>query len=86
MLIDSSYIQPQKNQIFQEIMTRCGLYEESQTLTFNKGFPTKSGVSGTILSIVPKQGIIACYRPPLNEKENPIAGLFLIEKISNFFI
>lgn len=84
ILIEYSSIPPQKSQIVQKIMTRCGLYEASQTFAEKIGFPTKSGVSGTILSIVPQQGVIACYSPPLNEKGNPIAGLFLVEKISNF--
>jgi glutaminase len=84
MLIESSCIQPQQSQIVQKIMRSSGLYEKSKTLTFNKYFPTKSGVGGAILSIVPEQGVIACYSPPLNEKGNSIAGLFLIEKIANF--
>ncbi|MFN6300216.1 MAG: glutaminase, partial [Microcystis sp.] len=48
------------------------------------GFPTKSGVSGALLSIVPEQGAIACYSPLLNEQGNSILGLNLLTYISHF--
>jgi glutaminase len=66
------------------IMTRCGLYEISRPFAEKIGFPTKSGVSGAVLSIVPQQGAIACYSPPLDEHGNSIVGLSLIEAIANF--
>ncbi|MBE8993834.1 glutaminase [Microcystis aeruginosa] len=71
--------------IILEIMTNCGLYEASQQFALEVGFPTKSGVSGALLSIVPKQGAIACYSPLLNEQGNSILGLDLLTKLSNFF-
>jgi glutaminase len=67
-----------------DIMTNCGLYEASQQFALEVGFPTKSGVSGALLSIVPQQGAIACYSPPLNEQGNSILGLHLITQISGF--
>jgi glutaminase len=67
-----------------EIMTNCGLYEASQQFALEVGFPTKSGVSGALLSIVPQQGAIACYSPLLNEQGNSILGLHLLTQISNF--
>jgi glutaminase len=38
-----------------------------------------------MLSIVPQQGAIACYSPPLNLEGNSIVGLALIEQISRYF-
>jgi glutaminase len=70
--------------IILEIMTNCGLYESSPKFALEVGFPTKSGVSGALLSIVPNQGIIACYNPLLNEQGNSILGLHLLTKISDF--
>jgi glutaminase len=43
-------------EIILEIMTNCGLYEASQKFAIEVGFPTKSGVSGALLSIVPETG------------------------------
>lgn len=71
-------------EIILEIMTNCGLYEASQQFALEVGFPTKSGVSGALLSIVPEQGAIACYSPLLNEQGNSILGLNLLTHISNF--
>lgn len=70
------------SQIVREIMATCGLYEASQQFFKRVGFPTKSGVSGAVLSIVPKQGAIAIYSPPLDEQGNSVAGLFLLEQIA----
>ncbi|MCZ8129313.1 MAG: glutaminase [Microcystis sp. LE19-114.1B] len=70
--------------IILEIMTNCGLYEASQQFALEVGFPTKSGVSGALLSIVSDEGVIACYSPLLNEQGNSILGLNLLTHISHF--
>ncbi|MEA5534798.1 glutaminase [Crocosphaera sp. XPORK-15E] len=70
--------------IVREIMTTCGLYEASENFAKKVGFPTKSGVSGAILSLVPEQGAIACYSPPLDAEGNSISSLFIIKKIAQF--
>lgn len=67
-----------------EIMTNCGLYEASEKFALEVGFPTKSGVSGALLSIMSDEGVIACYSPLLNEQGNSILGLDLLTQISNF--
>jgi glutaminase len=71
-------------EIILEIMTNSGLYEASEKFAIEVGFPTKSGVSGALLSIVPKQGAIACYSPLLNEQGNSILGLNLLTYISRW--
>ncbi|MGB5770051.1 MAG: glutaminase, partial [Crocosphaera sp.] len=62
----------------------CGLYEASENFAQIIGFPSKSGVSGAILSIVPEQGAIACYSPPLDAQGNSVASLFIIQKIAHY--
>lgn len=78
LLLDSS----SSCQTVREIMATCGLYEASEQFFKRVGLPTKSGVSGAVLSIVPERGAIAIYSPPLNEQGNSVAGLFLVEKIA----
>ncbi|MEG3842341.1 glutaminase [Microcoleus sp. herbarium14] len=64
------------------LMATCGLYEASARFGLRVGLPAKSGVSGALLSVIPGQGAIGCYSPPLNREGNSIGGLFLVEQIA----
>ncbi|WNZ46845.1 glutaminase [Leptolyngbya boryana CZ1] len=64
------------------LMLTCGLYEVSGIFAVKVGLPMKSGVSGALLAIVPKQGVIACYSPAIDRIGNSVAGLFLVEKLA----
>ncbi|MBD2082727.1 glutaminase [Leptolyngbya sp. FACHB-17] len=73
---------PVHQQIVSALMLTCGLYEASSAFAVTVGLPMKSGVSGALLAIVPKQGAIACYSPAIDPVGNSVAGIFLIEKLS----
>lgn len=64
------------------LMTTCGLYQASGRFAVQVGLPTKSGVSGALISVVPSQGAIACYSPTLDQAGNSVAGLFLLQQIT----
>jgi glutaminase len=64
------------------LMTTCGLYQASSRFAVQIGLPTKSGVSGAMLSVVPSQGAIACYSPALDETGNSKAALFLLQQLA----
>ena len=70
--------------IVRRIMTTCGLYEASESFAKIVKFPTKSGVSGAILSIIPEQGAIASYSPPLDPQGNSVVSLLIIQKIAQY--
>ena len=83
LLLASPYkIARQHQQIVNALMLTCGLYEASGAFAVRVGLPTKSGVSGALLSIVPKQGAIAGYSPAIDPTGNSVAGLFLLEKLA----
>ncbi|MDX2099533.1 MAG: glutaminase A [Leptolyngbyaceae cyanobacterium bins.59] len=75
-------IRPRHRQIVNALMLTCGLYERSGLFATQIGLPSKSGVSGALLSIVPGEGAIACYAPTLDEVGNSIAGLLLVEQMA----
>jgi glutaminase len=64
------------------LMATCGLYEASGRFAVRVGLPSKSGVSGAMLSVIPGQGAIGFYSPPLDKEGNSVAGLFLLEQIA----
>ncbi len=72
----------QNLRVVNALMLTCGLYEFSGRFAVRVGLPTKSGVSGALLSVVPGQGAIACYSPAINATGNSVAGLYLLEQLA----
>lgn len=68
-----------------EIMTQCGMYGASADFAEDIGLPSKSSVSGALLSIMPNQAAIACYSPALDAIGNSVASLFLIRHLAAIF-
>lgn len=67
------------------LMLTCGLYEASSRFAMDVGLPSKSGVSGAILSILPREGAIACYSPPLDSIGNSAGGLHFLQNLARQF-
>ncbi|HEY9636656.1 MAG TPA: glutaminase A [Coleofasciculaceae cyanobacterium] len=75
-------IKPEHRRTVNALMTTCGLYQASSRFAVQVGLPTKSGVSGAVVCVVPSQGAIASYSPPLDQAGNSKAGLFLLQQLS----
>ncbi|NJK53549.1 MAG: glutaminase A [Leptolyngbyaceae cyanobacterium SU_3_3] len=82
LLAQRSIIAPSHQRMVNALMLTCGLYEASGQVAVRVGLPTKSGVSGALLAIVPHQGSIACYSPAIDPTGNSVAGMFLLEKLA----
>ena len=78
----SEVIKNQHRQIVNAVMLTCGLYEASAEYAVKIGLPIKSGIGGGLVAIIPNQGAIASYSPALDIVGNPVAGLALMETIS----
>ena len=71
-------IAPAHQRSVNALMLTCGLYETSGAFAVQLGLPTKSGVSGALLAVLPRQGAIACYSPALDTTGNSIAGILVL--------
>ena len=66
-------------------MTTCGMYNGAGKFVKNLGIPSKSGVSGILLSVVPGIGALATWSPPLNEEGNTVKGIGMVKKIGEVY-
>lgn len=65
-------------QIVVSQMATCGMYENSGRYLMSVGIPSKSGVSGGILGVVPGVCGIGVYSPRLDETGNSVRGKHLL--------
>ena len=76
-------ITPRIATIVKTLMVTCGMYDSSGEFAVRVGVPSKSGVGGGILSVVPGRMGIGVYGPSLDRKGNSIAGVSLLEDLSS---
>lgn len=74
--LDSHYnlLSKSEVQIVVSQMATCGMYENSGKYLMNVGIPSKSGVSGGILGVVPGVCGIGVYSPRLDATGNSVRG------------
>ena len=63
-------------------MASCGMYEISGKYLQDVGIPSKSGVSGAILGVIPAKFGICVYSPRLDEAGNSVRGKNLLKILS----
>ncbi len=78
-------LKPQTVQSLVTIMTTCGMYNGAGKFVKDLGIPSKSGVSGGLLSVVPGIGAVASFAPKLNKEGNTVKGIGIMEKLGYYY-
>ena len=67
------------------VMLSCGMYDYSGEWAYRVGIPSKSGVGGGIVGVVPGQFGIGIFSPPLDNKGNSVRGIKVCQELSDRF-
>jgi glutaminase len=67
------------------VMLSCGMYDYAGEWAYRVGIPSKSGVGGGIVGVVPGQFGIGIFSPPLDAKGNSVRGIRVCQELSDRF-
>lgn len=71
--------------IVKTLMVTCGMYDGSGEYAVKVGIPSKSGVGGGIMALVPGKMGIGVFGPSLDPKGNSIAGVAVLADLASRF-
>jgi glutaminase len=67
------------------VMLSCGMYDYAGEWAYRVGIPSKSGVGGGIVGVIPGQFGIGIFSPPLDAKGNSVRGILACKELSERF-
>src|SRR4029079_13406542 len=67
------------------VMNSCGMYDYAGEWAYEVGMAAKSGVSGSIIAVIPGQIGIGVYSPPIDTHGNSVRGIAVCQELSDEF-
>ena len=80
--LDAPVIAPIQSRQVNALMMTSGMYQNAGEFAWRVGLPAKSGVGGGIVAIVPQEMAIAVWSPELDDAGNSLAGVAMLEKLT----
>jgi glutaminase len=81
-LTGETALRPENVRHVLSVMYSCGMYDSAGEWAFEVGLPAKSGVSGGVLAVVPGQGGIGVFSPPLDGSGNSVRGVAVCRELA----
>ncbi|KAA1048869.1 glutaminase B [Pseudocitrobacter sp. 73] len=75
-------ISPMQARQVNALMATSGMYQNAGEFAWRVGLPAKSGVGGGVVAIVPHEMAIAVWSPELDEAGNSLAGVAVLERLT----
>ncbi|KAI0567540.1 glutaminase [Gracilaria domingensis] len=67
------------------VLSLCGFYDNSGEFFFDTGIPSKSGVSGIVMMVLPNIGGFATFSPRLDKYGNSVRGSLFAKELVRLF-
>ncbi|XP_057331345.1 glutaminase liver isoform, mitochondrial isoform X1 [Microplitis mediator] len=84
-ITEEKVLKPESVRDVLSLMHSCGMYDYSGQFAFRVGIPAKSGVSGSLLVVIPNVMGICTWSPPLDSLGNSCRGVQFCEELVNEF-